>query len=105
MTTATLLLLIGNSADTARTIGHLAEVAGVPRREVEQAIQAARLDGIPLVTGDRGVWRTESPAEARQMAERLRYRLVNQYRTVRALRATARRMEQQHVEQGTLWAA
>ena len=99
MTTATLLTLIGNSAATARTIGWIAEHAGVPRREVEQAIQTARIEGVPLVTGEHGVWATDSPAEASQMAERLRYRIVHQYVTYRALRATARRMAAQHVEQ------
>jgi hypothetical protein len=92
MTPAHLLTLIGASAAEARTIGHIAEHAGVSRREVEAAIQAARLDGHPIVSGDRGVHLAQSAQEARSAANALRRRYITQAIVARAMRRAARRM-------------
>lgn len=80
-----ILRYVGNSADSAVTLSAIAERAGVSRREVEAAIQSARLAGVPLITSQKGVWRAESPVEARAMAERLRSRAVHQMETAQAL--------------------
>ena len=90
MTDIRYLLNVGR--DHARTIGSLSESLNVSRREIEAAVQAARLDGIPVVSGSEGLWISDSPEEVARAAESLRKRLVTQYATVRALRATARRM-------------
>ena len=84
--------LLNNSRAHARTIGELAEALRVSRREIEAAVQAARIDGVPIVSGSEGLWISDSPEEVARAAESLRKRLVTQYATVRALRATARRM-------------
>ena len=90
MTDVRYLLNVGR--DHARTIGELAETLNLPRRVIEESVQAARLDGVPIVSGSEGLWISDSPEEVAQAAESLRKRLVTQYATVRALRATARRM-------------
>ena len=90
MTDVRYLLNVGR--DNARTIGELAETLNVPRRVIEESIQAARLDRVPIVSGSEGVWLTNDPDELLRAAESLRKRLVTQYATVRAMRATARRM-------------
>ena len=84
--------LLNNSRTHARTIGSLSESLKVSRREIEAAVQAARLNGVPIVSGSEGLWISDSPEEVARAAESLRKRLVTQYATVRALRATARRM-------------
>jgi len=95
------LRYVGSSSDTARTLSQIAELAGVSRREVEQAVQQARMDGVPLITSERGVWRAQMPQEARQMAERLRSRAITQMETAAALDRAADAMEQ--TGQETLW--
>lgn len=93
MTTATLLSMIGNSAASARTLSHIAEAARCSRREVEAAVQDARLRGVPLITSQHGVWRAETPQEARDMAARLRTRATHQMATAAALERAAERMD------------
>lgn len=61
--------LLNNSRAHARTIGELAEALRVSRREIEAAIQAARLDGVPIVSGSEGVW-IGTDEEALAWAER-----------------------------------
>lgn len=88
-----ILRYVGSSQDTAVTLSAIADAAGVSRREVEQAIQQARLDGIPLITSGRGVWRAETAQEARSMAERLRSRAITQMTTAQALDRAADAMD------------
>jgi hypothetical protein len=96
-----ILAYVGRSADTAVTISRIAELDGCSRREVEVSIQAARLDGCPLITSKDGVWRAETAQEARNMAERLRTRAIHQMETAQALDRAADAMDR--VGQETLW--
>lgn len=107
MTPTELLPLIGSSQDTARTLSNVAERAGASRREVEQAVQAARMLGYPVCSSGAGLWRAQTAAEALSMAERLRGRALHQLLTARAMRQTGRRMQraEQSIEQPTLWEA
>jgi biotin operon repressor len=98
-----LLAYVGSSADSAVTLSAIAERAGCSRREVEQAIQAARLEGVPLITSAKGCWRSQDAQEARSMAERLRIRAAHQFETAAALDRAADALEQ--IGQETLWAA
>ena len=91
---------LGTGRDAAITYGGLTERTGMVRRELEEAVRLARLDGEPIISGDKGLWLAESAAEALEMAERLRGRALNQLLTSRAMRATGRRM--QDVQQTTL---
>lgn len=95
--------LLPSGEDRAVTLSELAERMGVSRREVEHAVQAARLAGEPIVTSQRGCWLSTDPDEVARAAESLNSRVVNQYRTVRAMRATARRMRAVDVHQETLF--
>ena len=76
-----------------QTLASLADRAYLDsRRAAEQAVHELRLAGHPIISSGRGVWLSTDPAEVTFGAETLRRRLIVQYRTVRALRATARRM-------------
>ena len=99
MTDVRYLLNVGR--DHALTIGELAETLNLPRRVIEEAVQQARLEHMPIVSGSEGVWISDSPDELLRAAESLRKRLVTQYATVRALRETARRMAA--IRQPSLW--
>lgn len=81
----------------------LAEKLATSSREVELMIHAARLEGAPICSDDRGYW-LGTAAEVAECARRLRSRYINQALTARALRRAAARMERQ-LEQETLWAA
>lgn len=81
------LLNIGR--DHARTIGELAEALNLPRRSIEEAVQAARLEGVPIVSGSEGLWIASSSHEARSAALALRRRAITQLVTARALRLSA----------------
>lgn len=83
-------LLIGRP----RTIGDLAESLNLPRRTIEAAVQQARLDGVPVISGSEGVWLAQSPQEARGAAARLRSRAIHQLDAVAALERWAEREEQ-----------
>ena len=74
------------------TIGQLFSVGGVPRRVIEEAIQTARLEGVPIIT-DGGVRVAQTSAEAFQLYRWLRARLVTQQRTAWAVRSQAMLME------------
>ena len=89
--------------DRARKLGELAEDMGVPRRVIEQSIESLRKDGVPVCTAGDGAWLALEADEVRACADRLNRRLRSQYLTVRALRATARRMA--GVRQTELWAS
>jgi biotin operon repressor len=71
-----LLAHLGNSEAAARSIGAIAESAGVSRREVEQAVQDARLSGLPVVSSSKGLW-LGTDAEALAWCERQRSRAIH----------------------------
>ena len=93
--------LLNNSRTHARTIGELAESLRVSRREIEASVQAARLDGVPIVSGSEGLWIASTPQEALEAAQALRRRAITQLVTARALRAAGKRMAA--IRQQTLW--
>jgi hypothetical protein len=94
---------IPRGKDAAITYAELAERLSIPRRSVEEAVRQMRIDGIPLITGNDGVWAAETAQEARNMAERLRTRAIHQMETAQALDRAADAMDR--VGQETLWAA
>ena len=93
--------LLNNSRAHARTIGELAEALNLPRREIEAAVQAARLDGVPIVSGSEGLWIASTPLEALEAAQALRRRAITQLVTARALRAAGKRMAA--IRQPSIW--
>ena len=95
--------LLNNSRTHARTIGSLSESLKVSRREIEAAVQAARLNGVPIVSGSEGLWIASTAQEALEAAQALRRRAITQLVTARALRAAGKRMAA--VRQRTLWEA
>ena len=93
------------------TIGMLASVAGVPDRVIQEAIQTARLEGVPIIT-DGGLRVAQTSEEAFALYRWLRARMVTQQRTAWAVRSQAMVMQRGErlraaagvVEgQGTLW--
>ena len=85
-----LLSALGNSEAHARTYGEIAESAGVTRREVEQAVQDARLSGLPIVSSGKGLW-LGTDAEALAWCERAHARAIHQLETVKGVRAGVER--------------
>lgn len=77
---------------TPQTKRVLASKLGTTTREVELAVNAARLDGLPVISSGDGYRLGASAAEVDACALRLRRRAINQLLTSRALRNTARRM-------------
>lgn len=86
---------LGMGRDTATTLSELAERLRVPRRSIEEAVQEARLSGVPICTGSEGAWIAQDASEARSMADRLRSRAIHQMETARALEKWADEQEQQ----------
>lgn len=76
---------------TPRTKRELAERSGYSQRDVELLINAARQEGVPIVSSADGYW-LGTPAEVKACADRLRRRAGNQLVTARAMRRTASRM-------------
>ncbi len=76
-----------------RTKRDLAESLGTTTREIELAIRALRLEGQPILSNGDGYWMARDAAELAQCVARLRRRAVEQLLTVRAMRATLRRLE------------
>jgi hypothetical protein len=70
----------------------IARRSGLPLRDVELLIHAARLEGVPIISDSFGYWLTDDPEEVAACARRLRSRYITQARTARALRLTSRRM-------------
>lgn len=66
----------------------LAEKLGWTTRDVELAIQQARLDGAPICSTTDGYW-LGTPEEVAACARRLRHRAITQLLTARALRRAA----------------
>lgn len=87
--------------DNAVTIGDLAELLSLPRRTIEAAVQDARLHGVPVISGNEGLWLAETPQEAREAAARLRSRAIHQLDAVAALERWAEREERSG--QARLW--
>ena len=88
-------------ADAAITLDTLAARMNVSRREAEQAVHDARMAGVPIISGSRGLWLATTPQEAREQAARLRTRAIHQIETAQALERAAERM----ADPLTLWAA
>lgn len=85
-----------------QTLADVARRAGLPRRRVEEAIEAIRTDGIALVcSGPDGVWLARSLEEATDNIEARRRRALRQLVTVRGERRLLRRLERPM----TLWGA
>ena len=85
MTTPGLVRHLRVGRGNAVTIDAIAEAAGVPRREVERAVQDARLAGFPVISGDRGLWVASSLQELVDQRERLRARARTQLVTARGI--------------------
>lgn len=71
----------------------LAEAARTTTREVELQINAARLEGAPILSDADGYRISHDPQEVRACAERLRSRALTQLATAAALLDTAERLE------------
>ena len=84
----------------AQTIGSLADLTGLSRRQVEQALQELAVSGsFPIVAGPRGVYLETNPQAVEFYAKSLQRRLVQQTKRIRALLRCARAMRQPR----TLW--
>lgn len=96
---------LGWGRDRARTLGELAEAMGAPRRALEAAVEQLRKDGVPIVSGPRGIHLTQDPAELRAAYRALRRRYVTQAIGARELLRTADRMERHaaRVVQESIW--
>ncbi len=82
------------------TLRSVALRAGLPRRRVEEAIEAIRKAGtIPVCSDSRGVWIAQSVAEYAANVEARRRRALVQLVTVRGERRLLRRLAQPM----TLW--
>lgn len=96
-----LLAHLGNSEATAKTLGQIAESANVSRREVEQAVQDARLSGMPVVSSSKGLW-LGTDAEALAWCERQRSRAIH---LMESAQGVQRGVERRGASQETLWEA
>lgn len=91
---------IGRGRDAARTIGEIAERAGVTRRVVERAVQQARNEGVPVATGPDGVWLATSRTELEQQYSEHRERAMTQLRGLRGIRRAMDAMPPEQIEMG-----
>lgn len=87
------LNILRGSVPVAVTLADLALATHLPRRSVEQAIQALRQQGEPIVSDGSGIRYSTDAAEVAACAKALRRRYISQAITARALRRTARRLE------------
>jgi biotin operon repressor len=94
--------LLGRGKDNAEPIGALAERTHLTRRQVEEAVQSLRLDGVAVASGNDGVWLGDLE-DMVATAGILRGRLISQYRTLRAVRATTARLRATSVDQLALF--
>lgn len=86
----------------SRTIGQLADLTLLTRRQVEQALQALTESGAyPIVAGSSGIYLTTNVAELDAYADRLLARARSQFARVRGVRKCARSLRQPM----TLWDA
>ena len=72
----------------AVTIGGLSHRSGMQRRHIEEAIQTARLQGVPVIT-DGGIRVAQNAAEATALASWLAGRMATQRATLNAIEAVA----------------
>lgn len=70
------------------TIGTLVTRAGRPRRAIEEAIQQARLEGVPIIT-DGGIRVAQTAEQAHDLAGWLFARIRSQRETAEAIQAKA----------------
>ncbi len=100
MTTADLLDIIARDRSPVRTIGSLSTHGRCTRRSIEEAIQTARLEGVPVIT-DGGVRVATTAKEWTTLVDWLDARMVTQRRTVNALTAA----RDQRAKDDPAWAA
>lgn len=84
---------LGWGVRAAQTYEALSDRLGLPRREIEAAVEQLRREGAPVCTGSRGVWLTTDPAEIREQYRRLRRRAIHQLTNLRRMLRTAEAME------------
>jgi hypothetical protein len=73
--TVTNYLFVG--ADRPTTYSELAERMGITHRQAEIAVQEARLNHEPIVSGSRGLWLAATDEEALAWVERQRSRAIH----------------------------
>lgn len=76
-----------------QTLSDLGIVLGIPRREVESAVEVLRLGGTPVIGGNEGVKLTAEPRELEAYLAQRRYRTAAIHRGTMRLRSTLRRMK------------
>ena len=85
-----------------RTMGDIALLTGLPRRRVEEAVEAIRKGGVaPVCSDGRGLWLARDVAEYQANVDGRRRRAVGQLVTVREERRLVRRLLTPG--QGRLW--
>jgi len=87
------LTALGWGVAAAQTYAALSARLGLPRREIEAAVEELRRSGSPICTGAAGAWLTQDPAELREQYRRLRSRALHQLANLRGLLRTADAME------------
>lgn len=98
-----LRLYLGWGKKQAHTIGLLAQMTNLSRRETEAAVEALRMDGVPVCTGNAGVWLSGDQAELRGQIEARTSRAKTILRGNRGLKQAIAALER--VEQLPLFAA
>jgi biotin operon repressor len=92
---------LGRGRDNAASLSEIAERLHLTRRQVEASVQALRLDGVAVASGSDGVWLGDMNDMA-ATAHILRGRLISQYRTLRAVRATTARLRADQYQQTSI---
>lgn len=91
--TDTVRAALGWGVAAAQTYEALSARLGLPRREIEGAVEQLRRDGAPVCTGSRGVWLTTDANELREQYRRLRRRAIHQLANLRRMLRTAESLE------------
>jgi biotin operon repressor len=86
---------------TPQTKKVLAEKLRTTPREVELMVQAARAEGVAIVSGAQGYWLAATPEEAKAWEDAQRRRILAMFRSLRGVRRGRLAMLG---EQGELWA-
>jgi biotin operon repressor len=84
---------LGWGIAAAQTYDVLSARLGLPRREIEAAVEEMRRAGVPVCTGPAGAWLTQDPGEVREQYRRLRRRALHQLANLRRMLRTAEVME------------